>query len=72
MENKIEEIGSFNAQTGKYESTYRDVETGEPVTEPLDIHNVPTIGIYNPSTGRYESKTEDRAPEGEINLDEEM
>jgi len=69
---KVKEIGNYNPQTGKYEDSFRDAETGDPVTEPLDIHKVPTIGKYNPSTGLYEPETEDRAPEGEMDLTEDV
>jgi len=68
---KVRELGNYNAATGKWKDAFRDEETGEPVTEPLDIHKTPTIGNYNPSTGRYEPETEDRAPEGEIDLTED-
>ena len=68
---KIEEIGSYNQQTKKYESTFRDAITQEPIVEEIDPHAVPVIGNYNAAEGKYDDATEDRAPLNAVNLTED-
>ena len=68
---KIEEIGNYNPQTKRYESSFRDAITQEPVTEPLDPRKVPVVGNYNAAEGKYDDETEDRAQDDAVDLTED-